>query len=240
MALFTPTGGLVYHLRARRHRERLWLPFRRAVQGWLEQVLPAGDELILVGPSAGHCLPLAHLSRFQRALVLEPDAIARFLLARRLRVGHLAFETDDLLVRPLLRGGPGLGELLAERPAASVLFCNLLGQLQFGLSDEEQAALRAAFQGRIVPQLAGRRWASFHDRWSLDRDASEPALPQGTHFRRAPDDDELGAALFGAAGPQVTVMDHGTAGLFPTSAPYCYFCWQLTPAALHVVEAVSG
>jgi hypothetical protein len=242
MALFTSTGGVVYHWRARRHRRGLWLPFRRAVQVWLEESLPPSGELILIGPSAGHCLPLLHLARFERLLLLEPDGLGRLLLRRRLGATTITQRSDDLLVAPLLRGAPGLDQLLDERPEASVLFCNLLGQLQFGLSEAEHAAWRAAFQSRVLPALAGRRWASFHDRWSLERAASEPELPPRTSFERAPSDEELGRALFGRAASTmtVTVVEHGTAGLFPEAGLHHYFVWQLTPAALHVVEAVSG
>lgn len=240
MALFSQTGGLVYHLRASRQRERLWLSFRRAVEAWLIEALPPADELILVGPSAGHCLPIEHLARFRRILLLEPDGLARFLFGRRVSGPLITQRSDDQLLRPLLEGREGLDQLLRERPGASLLFCNLLGQLQLGLSEEEHAAWCSAFRRRILPELAGRRWASFHDRWSMDRRVSEPALPVELRFEPAPSDDELGTALFGAAGAPVEVLDHGTSGLFPEAAARRYFTWQLTPTALHVVEALGG
>jgi hypothetical protein len=121
-----------------------------------------------------------------------------------------------------------------------VLFCNLLGQLQFGLSDEQHAAWCAAFRRRIVPELGGRRWASFHDRWSMDRSSREPALPLELRFDQPPTDDQLGTALFGATDAKVEVLDHGTSGLFAEVAARRYFTWQLTPRALHVVEALNG
>jgi len=240
MALFSPTGGLVYHARALRHRQALWRPFRGAVEAWLSAALPPSDELVLVGPSAGHCLPLEHLARFERVLLLEPDGFARFLLRRRLGVSHVTPRSDDLLVAPLLRGEPGLDQLLQTRPRAALVFCNVLGQLEFGLSGGEHTAWRAAFRRRIWPALAGRPWASFHDRWSMDRAASEPALPVEVRFDRAPSDEQLGAALFGDAGAAVEVLDHGTSDLFPETAPRRFFTWQLTPSALHVVEALGG
>lgn len=240
MSLLTPSGGLVYHARALRHRSGLWAPFRRAVDEWLAEALPEGDELILVGPSAGHCLPLARLARFRHLLVLEPDPLARWLLLRRMARRDVEVETRDLLVEPLLKREPGLGTLLTERPHAAVLFCNVLGQLQFSLSEQQQTQFRRELTRELVPCLASRRWASFHDRWSLDRSASEPALPQPIQFARAPTDAELGRACFGAEGPPVTVLEHGTARLFPEAAPHRYFCWQITPTALHVVEAVNG
>jgi hypothetical protein len=239
LPLFSLSGGLVYHLRALRYRSGLWAPFRSALREWLAERLPRSAELLLVGPSAGHCLPLGELSRFERITVLEPDPLARRLLARRLRPAHVELEQRDLLVEPLLSGRAGLDALLKERPTASLLFCNLLGQLRFDLTDEQQARFESEFRSRLLPLLAGRRWASFHDYWSLDRDRAEPS-PARLDFERQPSDDELGVAWFGARGKAVTVLDHGTSALFPPSLPRRYFSWQITPAALHIVEAVAG
>jgi hypothetical protein len=239
MSLFTLSGGLVYHARALVYRASLWAPFREALGNWLAENLAVADELILVGPSGGHCLPLAHLSRFGRVLVLEPDPLARRLLAWRLPGARLVFEHRDLLVQPLLSGGAGLDALLERRPRAAVLFCNLLGQLHFGLGDEEQLTLYAELRRRFLPLLEGRGWASFHDRWSLDRSRDQPT-PTSLAFARRPSDDELGVAWFGATGDPVRVLDHGTSHLFADDLRRRYFSWQLTPLALHVVEAISG
>lgn len=239
MSLFTPSGGLVYHLRAWRHRASLWAPFRQAVETWLASTLLGPGELVLVGPSAGHCLPDSVLRRFEQVLVLEPDPVARWLLGRRLTHAQIEIEARDLLVEPLLRSGEGLGELLRARPRASVLFCNLLGQLHFALSEEQQATFRRAFRERILPELASRKWASFHDRWSLDRSAAEP-VPLMRTFSALPSDDELGASWFGADAAPVAVLDHHTSQLFPSHLPRRYFSWQITPSALHVVEGVSA
>jgi hypothetical protein len=239
LALFSLSGGLVYHLRALRYRESLWAPFRNALARWLTERLPPSAELVLVGPSAGHCLPLAELSRFGQITVLEPDPIARSFLARRLRPAHVELESRDLLLEPLLSGRAGLDLLLKQRPTASLLFCNLLGQLRFGLDDEQQARFEAEFRRRLLPRLAGRRWASFHDYWSLDRHSAEPS-PTRLDFARQPHADELGVACFGARGAPVTVLDHGTSALFPTALPRRYFSWQITPVALHIVEGVAS
>lgn len=240
--LFSPSGGLVYHARAWRRRSGLWRPFCDQVREWLERELPASDELILVGPSAGHCLPVGHLSAFQRVLVLEPDPVARWWLRRRLASHNpkLSFEPEphDQLLAPLLSGSPGLEQVLERRPQASLLFCNVLGQLYFGLSDSEQERFVGEFQARIVPQLRGRRWASFHDRWSLDFDGPEPFRDVSCTSR--PTDDALGRRLFGEAGPPVEVLDHGTEQLFPAELPRRYFSWRITPKALHVVEALPA
>lgn len=243
MPLFSASGGLVYHLRAWRRARALWQPFRTEIAGWLEHKLSATGELILVGPSAGHCLPLAHLAAFERVTLLEPDPIARFILRRRLleQRPQLGVDEDprDLLLAPLLQGSAGLDALLDERPRAAVLFCNVLGQLHFGLPDEEQERFREAFRERIVSRLMTRAWASFHDRWSLDW-AANAADPAPLRFAARPSENELGQGLFGAAGPSVTVLDHGTAELFPAELPRRYLSWRITPRALHVVEALPA
>lgn len=237
--LFTPSGGLAYHARAVRYRARLWAPYRAALAEWLETRLPLGEELILVGPSAGHCLPLQQLARFRRIFVLEPDPVARWLLASRLGGAPIHVERRDLLLNPLLTGSVGLDAVLDRHPRASLLFCNLLGQLLCDLSDDDEARFKAAFQARILPRLDGRSWASIHDRWSLDRDAAEPT-PLQLSFPKYPSDHELGVAYFGPSGAPVTALDHAVSGLFPEAWPRCYFSWQITPRALHVIEAVSG
>jgi hypothetical protein len=238
MSLFTPSGGFVYHLRAARHRARLWATFRAQVADWIEAKLPLGKELVLVGPSAGHCLPLAHLARFQRLTVLEPDAVARWLLRRGLGRSDVELESRDLLLEPLLTGTAGLPELLASRPRAAVLFCNVLGQLHFGLSDDEHARFQEQFRRRIVPLLAGRPWASFHDRWSLDAGVTEPRPP--LVFPALPSPQDLGRAWFGSVGPPLAVLDHGTAELFPSELPRRYFGWQISADAFHLVEGVPA
>jgi len=239
MSLFSPSGGLLYHARALRYRAGLWAPYRAALAAWLEPRLPPAEELILIGPSAGHCLPAAQLSRFQKVLVLEPDPVARRLLALRLAPAKLHFEHRDLLLQPLLSGAVGIDALLDRHPRASVLFCNLLGQLLCDLPDAQEARFKAAFAQRVLPRLLGRSWASIHDRWSLDRDAAEPN-PAALSFPNCPSDQELGVAYFGPSGAPITALDHAAAGLFPEGWPRSYFSWQITPRALHVIEAVNG
>lgn len=237
MSLLTPAGGLVYHLRAARYAE-LWAPFRAELRRFLAQSLPNHGQLLLVGPSAGHCLPHDWLGRFERLTLLEPDALARRWLAAKVRGPVLEVEGRDLLLAPLLEGKPGLDVVLARRPDAAVLFCNVLGQLHFALSDEQHERFQEQFRARIVPLLVGRPWASFHDRWSLDHEAAAPRAP--LYFAASPGDDELARRYFGADGASVTLLDHGTSELFPAALPRRFLSWQLTPSALHVVEAVAG
>lgn len=237
MPLLSPSGGIVYHLRATRYRTSLWAPFRERVGAWLAQHLGSAPELLLVGSSAGHCLPLVELARYPKLTALEPDGLAGALL--RLRLPRVLVEPRDLLLRPLLEDRPALDAYLGQRPGAAVLFCNVLGQLSFGLSDEQQAKFEREFRRRILPALAGRAWASFHDRWSFDL-GTEPVRPLELGFPQQPSDQQLGQAWFGLEGPTLEAFDHGTSELFPAELPRRYFGWQLTPKAYHLVEGVAA
>jgi hypothetical protein len=243
MSLLSPSGGLIYHLRARRYAGSTWQTFRTHIAAWLRERLPqSGEELVLVGPSAGHCLPIEQIAAFRRLVLLEPDPLARLLLTRKIRPIRpdiiISAEPRDLLVGPLLRGAGGLDSWLAERPESAVLFCNVLGQLHLGVDERQHGAWCEAFRLRVYPQLAQRPWASFHDRWSLD--GPEPLLTSSASFASRPEDDELARSLFGEEGPALTVLDHGVDGLFPDHLPRHYFAWPLTPEALHVVEALPA
>jgi len=243
MSLLSPSGGLIYHLRALRYGGGAWQPFRDHVAAWLrERLPPSGEELVLVGPSAGHCLPIEQLVAFRRLVLLDPDPLARVLLIRKLRRlradVEIRVEPRDLLIEPLLRGGTGLDSWLASRPNSAVLFCNVLGQLHFGLEEREHAAFCEAFRLRVYAQLDQRPWASFHDRWSLD--GPVPLITSSSTFASRPEDDELARSLFGEEGSALTVLDHGVSDLFPVDLPRRYFAWPLTPETLHVVEALPA
>ena len=54
----SPSGGLVYHLRALRHRHG-WQPYADRLAGWLQAWSPPCRSLVLIGPSAGWTLPAA-------------------------------------------------------------------------------------------------------------------------------------------------------------------------------------
>ncbi len=92
----TPAGGLVYHLRALRHRP-LWRAYSDRLAGWLQAWNPPCRELVLIGPSAGWTLPAAFLAGFGQVHVLEPDPLARRLLGRRFADTKLVFDRLDCL-----------------------------------------------------------------------------------------------------------------------------------------------
>jgi hypothetical protein len=239
----TPAGGVVYHLRARRFRRTLWAPFEQALSTWLEAWEPCSDSVLLVGPSAGYCLADRFLARFRDVLVLEPDPVARLILARRLarlRVRRVRTCAEDLLVRGLLGPGRDLGALLDEDETRAVVFCNLLGQVRFLLPDEAFDAWADAFRTRVVPALASRSWVSFHDRVSGEL---APALGAGAVSAGVLDERALVTRFYAAPRDSqgtVELVDHLTGALWPSWLARRYFAWEVVPGRFHLIEGISA
>ena len=170
-------GGPFYHLRALQAARSRWRPFRDALGAFLDETFGSTTAIALVGPSAAYCVPDHFLARFTSVVALEPDALARWMLARRLRrlgVPALELVSEDLLVAPLVDGRPGLDSLLDASPDRAVLFCNVLGQVRFLLPEADFAKWQAGWTHTIAPRLEGRPWASFHDRISADVPPTSP------------------------------------------------------------------
>jgi hypothetical protein len=232
-ALFGPAGGLGYHGRALRHRRR-WAPFVSALAAWLGEWRPTTDALLLVGPSAGWCLPPVLLARFARLHVLEPDPLARLLLRRRFATlaDRFRFHAGDYLEPDPAR----TRALAADFPGAAILFCNVLGQLPWLHPAAVETPAFSVWKADLGRALAGRPWASFHDR------LSGPIAPRldaaGETAATALDDQDLLRRFYARhTGARVELLDHGTAGLFPDH-PRRFIPWEIGPGRFHLIEAV--
>ena len=240
-AWFNPAGGLRYHARALLGA-RLWAPFRAALSPWLASFEPSSARAVLVGPSAAYCFSDAFLCRFSELTLLEPDPLAGYLLARRLRrLGRPEprIERRDELIAPLLEGTSGLAERLRADPRACLVFGNVLGQTRFLLGEADFLRFKAAFRERISPLLAGRAWLSFHDRVSSSLAPSfEP--PWSSPARLT--DEELLRLLYRAdARPdRAELLDHASDGFFPSELAHHYFSWQIERQRHHLIEGVSS
>lgn len=214
--LLHPSGGLVYHLRALRHRHGRWRSFHCVVAGWLDAWQPKRQQLVLVGPNAGHALPAGFLTRFDEVLALEPDPLARWWLAHRPDAARLRFVARDCLSTP-----DGLGGLASAFPDAAVLFSNVLGQLP---------APEATWSALLSHHLALLPWASYHDVASTER------APQCTTPVTLAGKDDLESTLgrFWQGGT-LTVSDHETFQL-GGQGPFSYVPWQLSPKRWQLVE----
>jgi len=216
------SGGLRWHGRALIRRHALWKPFREALAAFLARWQPATRSLILVGPSAGWCLPDTFLSRFDRIIAVDPDFWAP-LLFRRL---HPHARLVDWIRADFFVQAP---ELLAREPDAALLFCNVLGQLRFaGLSDAEITTRLAS----LPTLLAGHPWASYHELLSGETDLTPRALPlAGTPFAEA---------LLRQLGLSGEWLDHGAGSVLPPMAARDIVPWRFAPERLHLVEMGIG
>ncbi len=217
--LLSPTGGLVYHLRALRHRHGLWAPFHRAAAGWLAGWQPMRRELVIVGPNAGYALPAGFLMRFERVTALEPDPLARWLLAQRADAGRLGFSRLDCLATP-----DGLAHLAAAHPEAAILFSNVLGQVAAPADD---------WHTLLARHLSGHAWASYHDVISTTTPPTRDTPCTVT------DDATLAdvIARFWTGG-ELAVTDHATFRL-GGAGPRHYAVWPITSRRWHLVEWVA-
>jgi hypothetical protein len=249
-AWLNPAGGLRYHLRGFRHSKKLWWPFRFHLADWLYAWQPPERTLVVVGPSGGYCIEPLTLERFERLVCLEPDPVARFLFQRRLARAPLEkrpridFVSDDLILEDPTR----FERFLEKEGRAAVLFSNFLGQLRVLLGSAGPDPRLSETKRTIVRALAGRSWASFHDRVS---GALAPSSPDPFLAERRLSDEELietfyahhridspEAPLIGVDG-SLPLLDHLTADLFPSEREHRYFVWELMPGQYHLIEAVS-
>lgn len=230
-------GGVKYHLRARRYRMQLWAAFRSELDAWFERWQPAARCLTIVGPSGGYCLPLGLVSRFEQIVCYEPDPIARFVLARRLRTlpgtRRVSWVTRDAWVAPLLRGGGPEIDSLA--PDTALLFSNFVGQLMFLVPDVHWPEYQVSWRKHVWPLLERVPWASFHDRLS---GPIAPTIDRADCRGRRVNDS--GALRWYSEHARGELLDHASAELLPPGAEYGYFHWPLTHDQHHLIESVIG
>lgn len=221
------TGGLRWHARALRHWH-LHDPFRREIASFLESWQPAAKDLVLVGPSGGWFLPATFLKRFSRLTLIELDSSAPifFNLRHGLRLRRARTSTQWVLgdfvdYLPLL---------LRDSPDCAVLFCNVLGQLGLERSDYDKQL------ERLPSMLAGRPWATFHDRFSAV--VSSPGIPK-LGIQGLVSDRPLEAELLRQPGFTGEWIDHGTGQVLPPASTRRYIPWWISPSRFHWIEVGS-
>lgn len=237
-------GGLRYHARALRYSKGLWRPFRWALGEWLLGFTPASRTLVLVGPSGGYCIQPFVFERFDTLICLEPDPIARWVFARRLKQAplekqpRLEFIAEDHLIREPEK----LPKLMQSLGDASLLFSNVIGQACVLLGVDQDGPELSRVRLGVEAAIQGRAWASFHDRVSGQLC---PAFQQPFVCQTRMTDQEVTDHLFDASSlkpgaPDVGLTDHLTQGFFPEALPHSYFSWELEPGAFHLIEAVRS
>lgn len=231
MRIFNPTGGLTYHLRARRYRDTLWAPFRQQISILLDAWNPPEKELLILGPSGGHTLPTDFLERFDRLYLHDPDRLAPWVFrANHAHIKSVEWSRRDLIFKNRRYEPELLLEELDHKPKAAVLFSNLLGQLPLLNGNLE------AFEEwwtALANGLAKRNWFSYHDLFSFEGKANLPArlqpgevVPQLVDWARAQE-------------RPLDLIDHGTSEILHTQSlpELANLTWRLTPSRVHIVGA---
>jgi len=176
------------------------------------------------------------LSRFEKIIAVDPDPLAELIFKRRFAPikASLQWDSRDYFIKPGCSANLFCG-FLSSSGGAAVLFSNFLGQMPFLMSSEKQRAEILSFwQKNLLTVLAGRSWASFHDRYSCRK---RPVRQE--HFT-SPEKlcgDALIKRYYGADA-RGTWVDHQTEALLGGQGNYDYFLWELTARAFHIIEGV--
>ena len=242
---FRPSGGALYHLRALR-RQRNWAPFSSHLARWVVDAITtwlaarwldgwgAQPQLILIGPSAGYTLPSPWICRFSSILAYDLDPLAPWLFSRRHNLAQIEFKRQDLFWEKGELSMQALDEILIAHPRATVLFCNVLGQIPLeGHASEEQWN---SFLTRLRSRLDGFQWASYHDLYSVTPLPLEQHDRVVLEFARTGDIRQALRHL----PKKLEVTDHLMCGNWSAGLEKAWFPWSLSRNCLHVIEGIKN
>lgn len=232
-SLFTPSGGLTYHLRAFRSHKTSWADFRKALlamqKNWLQTLSSEQKQnLILVGASGGYNQSPSFLSLFSHIVHIDIDPLAALIFKRRF--SSLSVES---LQQSVFSSQGGLeSELLSRFTSSdsSWMWCNLLGQV--GLHHTEKESLQI-FQS-VRKAMSDYSWFSFHDLYSVRMKKPVELESWPLQFDQW---EEAQKQLQKTSGwsQEIEVTDHLTRDQFSFSQSQL-LVWPLTPKQLHFVE----
>ena len=222
----SPSGGMLWHLRALRFRSH-WAEFVSHIEGWLDSWQHGCSGLLLLGPSAGWCLPEKFLCGFSHIHALEFDPVAPLIFG--LRHGRALGRSGSRLTWQRADLFDQLDRLLEQHPDYAILFCNVLGQHALHRCEPGRAE---AELNALSRRLAGRRWASFHDRLSGGWLQTKP-LPAPIRLAAAEGAQALARRVAGSG----VWFDHLTTHVLPQDCPRLILPWPIRPGCLHWIEA---
>lgn len=229
-SLFHYSGGLTYHWRAFRNQQKLWAKHRFQTAAFLEEWNPQASILYLIGPSGGYSLPQDWLKKFKTIIAMEPDPVARKIF--ELRSGL----KPNWIKTPFSFDALKKGDLRFSENS-SILFCNLLGQMDF---DQDSGMLA---QEELCKLAQTHEIASYHDALSGDDFRFEWTSPMiGDQAVRFKYEMEALEPYF-IPNEGLTELDlhvHPANFLFQEEEPfrYQYWEWQITPKQTQIIEAV--
>ncbi len=241
-ALISESGGLLWHAKALLRHRSLWSDFNnrvgRFLSDWQAELEFGGglrpEGLILLGPSGGWCLPTeGFIESFPDLIAVDPDPVAPMIFRRRFKQTHQSLPKGQAGAGPTWVPSTFervLPALLARHPNHAVLFCNVLGQLRY---QHEKSLERIEFElGQIKLMLAGRHWASFHDRISGETASAD--LHELEFFSAEPVTTDTLAKRVARAGEW---LDHLTERVLPEHTARRFMAWPISHERTHWIEA---
>lgn len=227
---FSISGGLVYHYSAFRH-QKLWTPFKKNINIWLNNIDSRKDHLLLIGPSAGYTLSSDFINSFKKITCYDLDPLAPYFFKKN----HPSVNNIQWIQQDLFRDDKGnlssklFSKTLHEIDLSLVIFCNILGQIpltQKGLTAE----IYHTWLKEIEQALAHQNWASYHEVYSQLPENSEQYSEYFVKpIRQWP--------IKGPSKP-FTVFDHLLQGFFHENYNKKYFLWKRLPNYIHLIETV--
>jgi hypothetical protein len=223
--LFSPSGGVTYHLAALLFSKTLWSPFLVHVRSWLENDWhPEEREILIFGSSAGWTLPASFLARFDRIVAVDPDPLAKWLFQKRFST---AFNEKQVWLNtsaPLRAWSEQnsiepMQAILSEYPNACILFSNVLGQVPL-----ESKSRSHGSSSLFLKALQTRTWASYHDLYSSAQSPKSHST-----------EPEILSFLTRVFTSIAEVIDHETQWLGAKN----FTLWRLSPKQTQVVGFVS-
>ena len=242
-SVLNPSGGLVYHISALRHRNVKWKKYRENIENWLMSWPVREGDLLLIGPSAGYSLSSTFLSQYRKVDAIDLDPIARKLFYRQHRkyMNDLQWHQKDAF-NPIngLWNPEGLQVTLSQFPNHTILFCNILGQLPLLYPQLIRSVEWNLWQKNFQKAISGRRWASYHDLYSMPvnfNPMDQNVLDRWERDQANSGSDYLEKIVSSSVRKKsISVADHCTRDLFPAGRRRL-FPWQRTSNSLHIVEA---
>jgi hypothetical protein len=217
------SGGIFYHLRALRFKNKLWNGHLAATAEFLSKWDPKSKSILLIGPSGGYSIPRGWLKRFDQILAYEPDPVARFIFEGRHGVKpHWIRKRFPFRSSDPFRNVPG--------PVGAVLFCNILGQIVIPQPRKFASNLRKG--------LEGREWASYHD--ALSGGLIEFDLEEVRPERASIHQMKGWVWVRDRSRKLVEVNAHTAPEIFEgwKGLSFSYWQWKIVPDYTHLIEGV--
>ncbi|MDB2426051.1 hypothetical protein N9W41_00740 [bacterium] len=219
--LINKTGGLFYHYKAFKYKNKYWKSFKHEINKWALSWPQKNNRLLIIGSSAGYTLEDEFLNRYSEVHCIDLDKLAPALFnaLHKNKNYKLTWDSKNYL-KDL--------ELLQKKlnsDKQDILFSNILGQLPLAVENWETH--QQSFISQLHQILKTEHWASYHDLYSSE---TKPNLSDNTVTLDP-------QSIFNSNKRPKPVIDHMTKNFFTNGTKKDYFVWQIEPKYYHLIEA---